>query len=233
MKKELDEAKLINDVISKFFRDEFSKASLVMDNLKKVMEETKSKYGLNEIYLTNALSRIVEKGFLDHLSSYSETLKKFRKALWNYSDGKITEEELYKTAKRSISKSLSTNTRNAYQCWVLLSLLNLIDGKIMDTEHQYLDELPEKSKFISLSSKRIWYEEIEPNFIIDVSGKFFSIFYEGPGPIKWETENKKFTILLKEYGYFSRRPDIMIYSGKVNNIFIPDEKPFQFAKILS
>ncbi len=68
MKKKLDEVKLINDVISKFFRDEFSKASLVMDNLKKVMEETKSKYGLNEIYLTNALSRIVEKGFLDHLS---------------------------------------------------------------------------------------------------------------------------------------------------------------------
>ena len=68
MKKKLDEVKLINDVISKFFRDEFSKASLVMDNLKKVMEETMSKYGLNEIYLTNALSRIVEKGFLDHLS---------------------------------------------------------------------------------------------------------------------------------------------------------------------
>ncbi|MCD6473548.1 MAG: hypothetical protein J7K47_01380 [Thermoplasmata archaeon] len=202
-----------------------------MDNLKKVMEEMKKKYGLNEIYLTDTLSRIVEKGFLDHLSSYSETLKKFRKALWNYSDGKITEEELYKVAKRSISKSLSTNTRNAYQCWVLLALLNLINGRIFDPYYKkYLDELPKKSRYVSLVSKKD-EDEIRPNFMIDVSGKFFSVFYEGPGAIRWRNkEERNFAYIIEKYGYRSKRPDIMIYSEKIDNIYDPNEKPFPIRK---
>ena len=231
MERKLDEIKLINDVISKFFRDEFSKASLAIDNLKQIMEETKRRYGLNKIRLTNVLSSIVEKGFLNHLSSYYKTLKKFRNALWDYSYGKISEQELYKIAKRAIPRSLSVNTRNAYQSWVLLSLLNLLNGRILDACYKkYLDELPQKSRYISLVSKK-GEDEINPNFMIDVSGKFFSVFYEGPGAIRWRGKGgKTLTYLIEKYGYSSKRPDIMIYSGKVDNIYIPDKKPFPIRK---
>lgn len=149
MEEKLDEIKLINDIIIKFFREEFSKASLIIDNLKQIIEETKEKYGLDAITLSDALSSIVKKGFLNHLRS----LKGFQNALLNYSNGKIIEEELYKTAKYSILRSLITNTRNAYQCWVLLSLLNLIDCKLMDTKYRYLNELPKKSRDIPLHPK--------------------------------------------------------------------------------
>ena len=234
MERKLDEIKLINDVISKFFRDEFSKASLVIDNLKQVMEKTKEKYRLNTITLSDALSSIIEDGFLKHLSSYrakTKRMKSFHDALWNYSNGKITEEKLYKTAKRSISKSLSTNTRNAYQCWVLLSLLNLINGKIFNPYYKkYLEELPKKSRYVSLISKK-GEDEISPNFMIDVSGKFFSVFYEGPGPVSWKSrEERNFAYIIEKHGYHSKRPDIMIYSGKIDNIYIPDEKPFPIRK---
>ncbi|KAA0015049.1 MAG: hypothetical protein FE041_00940 [Thermoplasmata archaeon] len=223
---------LINEIINKYFKEDFYKASLVADNLKQIMEEAKERYKLKEIYLTPVLGDIVKKGFLKHFSSPPKTSKALGNALWKFSNGKISKEELYKTAKHSISGSLSTNTRNAYQCWVLLALLNLIECKLIDWCYKkYLNELPEKSRNISLKSKR-GNKAIFPNFIMEVSGKFFSVFYEGPGAVGWGRKEyeKIFTLLIKEYGYNSPRPDIMIYSGKVDNIYDVNEKPFPIRK---
>lgn len=226
----MNKIQLINEIISKYSKEDFYKASAVIDNLKQIMEETKRRYELNEIYLTTTLRTIVEKGFLMLLSSPPRTMKAFRNALWDFSAGKISKEKLYKTAKRSIPKSLSTNARNAYQCWVLLSLLNLIDCKLMDRQYKYLNDLPKKSRSISLTSET-WYEKIYPNFIIDISGKFFSIFYEKPRPIKGRDKvDEKIYIHLEKHGFYSCRPDIVIYSGKVDNIYAPNEKPFPIRK---
>ena len=68
--------------------------------------------------------------------------------------------------------------------------------------------------------------------MIDISDKFFSVFYEGPGAIRWRRKKneKIYSYLPEEYGYTSRRPDIMIYSGKIDNIYDPNEKPFPIRK---
>ena len=139
---------------------------------------------------------------------------------------------MYKVAKRSISKSLSTNTRNAYQCWVLLTLLNLINGRIFDPYYKkYLDELPKNHDISLVLASKKGEDKISPNFMIDVSGKFFSVFYEGPGAIRWRNkEERNFAYIIEKYGYRSKRPDIMIYSGKIDNIYDPNEKPFPIRK---
>ncbi len=87
----MDTSLLINDMINKYFREDFYKASLVADNLKQIMEETKRRYGLNAIILTDALSSIIENGFSEHLSSYrakTKRMKTFHNALWKFSNGK-------------------------------------------------------------------------------------------------------------------------------------------------
>ncbi len=143
---------------------------------------------------------------------------------------KISKEELYKVAKKSIPRSLTTNTRNAYQCWVLLALLNLIDCKLMNWQYKYLDDLPEKSRDLPLTSET-WYGKIYPTFILDVSGKFFSVFYEKPRQIRGRDKNgKKIVIDLRKQAYYSLRPDTIIYSGKVDNIYDVNEKPFPIRK---
>jgi hypothetical protein len=236
----MDEKLLIKKLINKFFREEFNKALLVADNLKEIVSRVKEKYKLADIELTDALSSIVKNGLLNHLVSNAKTrsMKAFCNALRKYSKNEISEEKLYGTAKKSIGRSIGTNTRNAYQSWLLLSLLDLVNRRLIiehydwdigKIEFTYIDELPIESRKISLRSGR-GYEGIYPNFVIEVLGKTFSVFYEGPGIIRWRGKwrNEMINNIWKKYKI--PRPDIMIYYGKFDNIYSPTSKPFPILK---
>ncbi len=236
----MDKKILVKNIVDEFFREDFNRALLVTDNLKQIINIVKEKYKLNAIYLTDALSSIINEGVLNHLASYrakTRRMKGFHNALWEYSENKISKENLHKIAKQSIRRSIITNTRNAYQSWVLLSLLNLVNCKLLvrqynsDTngyEFKYIDELPDELKYISLESQRD-YKGIHPNFALEISGRFFSIFYEGPGIIEWNLYSKETDkTFWKLYG--APRPDIMIYSGQIDNIYSPSVKPFPIMK---
>lgn len=217
-----NEETILNDIINKFFKEDFYKASSIIDNLRYIIEETKKRYNLENIKLTGALQKIVDMGFLAHIFSYPKNAKKFRDVMWGFKENKIDENKLYRTVKKSIKSIFSINMRNAYQCWVLLALLNIKNYKLLDKQYKKLKDL-------SLTSET--NETIPPNFIMNVSGKFFSVFYEQPRPIgKTKKTNGKILILLVEQGYKTPKPDIMIYSGKIDNIYDPTEKPFPIRK---
>ncbi len=177
---------------------------------KEAIEDIKELSGSKEVLLSRELKSFVENPYL-HLT------KKIMFYLHDALRNVISMDEFKEKAFAAVKTSLRTNMRTIYQDWIILNLLYLIlkDGGMI--------VYPE-NKVISLERSRAqrigW---IPPNVVVKVKGsKYLSIFIEAPRPVGWE-DSKDLRRIWKLYT--ALRPDIMVYSGRVMNIFQPDSDP--------
>jgi len=177
--------------------------------LKEASKTLKRSLGLSEIIFPRELRSFLEDPeahLRKKLFIYAMDLARRRLSLKSFEE----------KAHRAIQTSLQTNLRSIYQSWILLVVLRYValdGGYLLYPEHGYLSL--ERSGKQRLAS-------IPPNAIIETGGGALSFFLEAPRPIAWEdTEDLRRVWKL----YKAMRPDILVYGGRVMNIFEGEKDP--------
>ena len=187
---------------------ELDRARSWSSELKKTLELVKGDLKLDEIVFPRELGSFLgdpEAHLRKKLFIYAMDLARRRMSI------KAFEER----GRRAVQTSLQTNLRNIYQSWVFLTILRQVsaNGSLIYPEHGYLSL--ERSGRQRLSS-------IPPNAVVDAGGGLLSFFLEAPRPIAWEdTEDLRRVWRL----YKAMRPDILVYGGKVLDIFAEELDP--------
>ena len=187
---------------------ELDKAREWSSELRKALELVKRDLKLDEVVFPRELGSFLgdpEAHLRKKLFIYAMDLVRRRMSI------KAFEEK----GRRAVQTSLQTNLRGIYQSWVFLTILRQVsaNGYLIYPEHGYLSL--ERSGRQRLSS-------IPPNAIVDTGGGLLSFFLEAPRPIAWEdTEDLKKVWRL----YKAMRPDILVYGGRVLDIFAGELDP--------
>ena len=187
---------------------ELDKAREWSSELRKALELVKRDLKLDEVVFPRELGSFLgdpEAHLRKKLFIYAMDLVRRRMSI------KAFEEK----GRRAVQTSLQTNLRGIYQSWIFLTILRQVsaNGYLIYPEHGYLSL--ERSGRQRLSS-------IPPNAIVDTGGGLLSFFLEAPRPIAWEdTEDLKKVWRL----YKAMRPDILVYGGRVLDIFAGDLDP--------
>ncbi len=172
---------------------------------------------LLEEYLNRAVSSASGKGWLlsREMSSFIKNpvehlKKKLTLYLYDLLRGKLSLEDYASKARAAVTSSLNTNMRTLYEVWVLASLLHGLSirgGRIIYPEHGFVhfDRAGKQKTGI-----------LPPNFAVSIPGRgSLSFFLEAPRPIGWRDFKDLKTVWRL---YTTLRPDIMVYSGLVENI---------------
>jgi len=131
---------------------------------------------------------------------------------------RISVEEFERVAAAAARTSLRTNMRSVYEAWVLLALLSLL------TERGRAEIVYPEHRFILIErTGRQRGGRIPPNIVLRLGGRGLLSFYlEAPRPISWGDSSD----LARAWKlYIALRPDMMIYSGLVENMVDLESDP--------
>ncbi len=205
-------------LVLQYFGDELRTAQAWIKEFKTMLEKVMHVVGARSVLLSKELRSFVDDP-LRHL------MKKIFIYTHDLAKGKYSIEEYERTALAALRTSLRTNLRTLYENWVLLALVRGL------ARYPVKIFYPEHGALLLERSGRQRSGIIPPNFVLHVVSRGLLSFYlEAPRPVGWGDTHD----LAKAWKlYVALRPDIMVYSGFVENIVsVKDDPPIKTPDVI-